>query len=68
MTAYYVNNNAQSNGDHEVHKSGCYWLSLASNTSYLGEFSSCFPAVAKAKLTYPTANGCGHCSPACNTG
>ena len=68
MTAYYVNNNAQSNGDHEVHKSGCYWLSLATNTSYLGDFYSCFPAVAKARLTYPTANGCAHCSPACNTG
>lgn len=55
MTAYYVNNDAQSNGDHEVHRSGCYWLSLASNM-YLGEFPGCFPAVAKAELTYPTAN------------
>ena len=68
MTDYYVNNTAQSNGDHEVHENGCYWLSLASNTSYLGRFSSCFPAVAKAKLTYSTTNGCAFCSPACNSG
>lgn len=67
MTRYYVNNTAQSNGDHEVHEDGCYWLSLAINTSYLGQFSSCFGAVARAKLTYSTANGCKHCSPACHT-
>ncbi len=67
MTAYYMNNTAQSNGDHEVHEYGCYWLSLAINTSCLGWFSSCFGAVTKARLTYPTANGCKHCSPACHT-
>jgi hypothetical protein len=26
MALYYVNNNAQSNGDHEVHKEGCSWM------------------------------------------
>ena len=26
MASYYVNNNAQSNGDHEVHTTGCSWL------------------------------------------
>ena len=28
MALYYVNNTAQSNGDHEVHREGCYWLTL----------------------------------------
>ena len=65
---YYVNNNAQDNGDHEVHKEGCYWLSLATDTTYLGEFYSCSGAVQKAKETFPSANGCAHCSSACHTG
>ena len=28
MAKYYVNNKAQSNGDHEVHKAGCPYLLL----------------------------------------
>lgn len=68
MYNYYVNNNAQANGDHEVHKAGCYWLSVAASTTYLGQFPSCHGAVAQARLTYPTANGCATCSPDCHTG
>ncbi len=41
MAAYYVNTNAQSNGDHEVHRDWCYWLSLIKNPMYLGYFDSC---------------------------
>ena len=69
MASYYVNKNEQQNGDHEVHKSGCYWLSLAKDTTYLGGFDSCHGAVTEAKKYYPyTANGCATCSPDCNTG
>ena len=64
---YYVNDNAQANGDHEVHRDGCYWLSLAASVTYLGSFSWCGPAVAQAKRIYPTANGCAHCCGACHT-
>ncbi len=67
MASYYVNDNAQSNGDHEVHKEGCYWLSLVTSRTYLGLFDSCHGAVRKAKGTYPRANGCAHCSPTCHT-
>jgi len=28
---YYVNTNAQANGDHEVHKEGCTKMPLISN-------------------------------------
>lgn len=66
MARYYVNKNAQSNGDHEVHKGGCSWMPIASNSLYLGDFVSCHGAVAKAKQYYPTADGCKHCSPACH--
>jgi hypothetical protein len=65
---YYVNNNAQSSGDHEVHDETCPYLPLIVSKKYLGDFSSCGPAVAEAKKTYPTADGCARCSPACNKG
>lgn len=65
---YYVNTEAQSNGDHEVHKSGCAWMPSEKNRDYLGEFDSCEGAVTEAKKSYPdTANGCKHCSNACHT-
>lgn len=67
MAKYYVNRNAQSNGDHEVHRYDCSFLPNTENRLYLGEFISCRQAVAKAKQTYPTANGCYYCSNECHT-
>lgn len=66
MTKYYVNKNAQDNGDHEVHESGCGWLPSRENRRYLGEFTTCAPAVRKAKKYYPKADGCFYCSKACH--
>jgi hypothetical protein len=65
MYDYYVNNNAQSNGDHEVHREDCKYL--PSNKKYLGKFFSCTGAVAEAKKTHSRANGCATCSNACHT-
>lgn len=67
MASYYRNKNAQSNGDHEVHHAGCYYLPVLENRHYLGEFTSCFQAVATAKIYDSSADGCVHCSPACHT-
>ena len=67
MALYYVNKNAQSNGDHEVHKSGCDYMPSEKNRLYLGSFANCFDAVRKAKKTYPKSNGCYHCSKECRT-
>jgi len=67
MDSYYVNKNAQANGDHEVHKYGCSYLPEAANREYLGEFSNCHDAVKEAKKTYPQSNGCYYCSNACHT-
>lgn len=67
MSEYYVNRTAQPNGDQEVHEEGCYWLGLAIDTSYLGRFSSCAPAVAAAILRGYNANGCKICSLDCHT-
>jgi len=68
MASYYVNNNAQSNGDHEVHKSGCSYMPDANNRIYLGEHSTCSSAVLAAKQHYKQVNGCYYCAKACHTG
>jgi hypothetical protein len=66
---YYVNKNEDEDGDHEVHKDGCYWLSIAIETEYLGSFTNCRDAVSEAKRRgYISANGCVHCSKLCHTG
>lgn len=68
MARYYVNQNAQANGDHEVHRDGCSFMPDASNRTYLGDFVSCAPAVREAKRYYSQSNGCYYCSRDCHTG
>jgi len=67
MATYYVNKQAQANGDHEVHKSDCRYLPSSENRKYLGEFSNCKDAVKEAKKTYSQSNGCYTCSNECHT-
>lgn len=67
MKKYYVNKNAQSNGDHEVHTEDCRHLPNAENRKYLGEYSNCKEAVKEAKKTYSKSNGCATCSNECHT-
>ncbi len=67
MTKYYVNKNAQSNGDHEVHALGCSYMPAAENRVYLGEFYSCSSAVKEAGKHYTQVNGCYYCSNPCHT-
>ncbi len=67
MTKYYVNKNAQDNGDHEVHRQGCEWMPDISNRIYLGEFGNCKDAVKEAKKIYFQSNGCYYCSRECHT-
>jgi len=67
MANYYVNKNTQSNGDHEVHKSGCTYMPAEQNRLYLGSFLSCHGAVQEAKKIYYKSNGCYYCSEDCHT-
>ena len=67
MSKYYVNKNAQENGDHEVHKEGCDYMPEVENRKYLGEFTICHDAVEIAKTIYSQANGCKYCSEDCHT-
>lgn len=67
MTRYYVNKNAQPNGDHEVHTSHCSRLPDEANRLYLGLFSNCHDAVREAKKYYAQSDGCYYCSNPCHT-
>ncbi|KFF15691.1 hypothetical protein [Flavobacterium hydatis] len=67
MKKYYVNQNAQLNGDHEVYTADCIFLPTQTNRKYLGEFSDCKLAVIEAKKTYLKSNGCKSCSNECHT-
>ena len=68
MALYYVNKNAQSNGDHEVHVLGCSFMPADENRKYLGNFKSCREAVVEAEEHYSQVNGCYYCSNDCHTG
>jgi hypothetical protein len=67
MPRYYVNDRAQSNGDHEVHQSGCSFMPEQSNRTYLGEFTNCWEAVQAARRHHSQVNGCFFCAKACHT-
>ena len=67
MAYYYVNKNEQSNGDHEVHKSGCTHMPDEQNRILLGDFSNCFDAVRAAKRIYINSDGCYYCCNECHT-
>ncbi|WP_298547162.1 hypothetical protein [uncultured Aquimarina sp.] len=67
MPRYYVNNTAQANGDHEVHKEGCRWIPFIKSKKDLGIHTTCYSAVREAKKTHPQSNGCIHCSKDCHT-
>ncbi|MGJ8536792.1 MAG: hypothetical protein ACSHW2_06535 [Parasphingopyxis sp.] len=69
MPYFYVNTNAQSNGDHEVHQkdSGCEHQPAVSNRKDMGWHADCHGAVTEAKKSYPQSNGCYYCCNACHT-
>lgn len=68
MSRYCVNKNAQANGDHEVHTTGCSFMPAEKNRINLGNFPTCRSAVTEAKKHYPQSNGCYYCSNDCHTG
>lgn len=67
MAAYYVNQNAQSTGEHEVHKSGCSYMPDANNRKYLDEFADCQEAVKAAENIYNNVDGCYFCCKPCHS-
>jgi hypothetical protein len=67
MAKYYVNENAQPTGEHEVHKEVCSYLPDYSNRKYLGDFSNCREAIRETKKYYDNVDGCYYCSNECHT-
>lgn len=67
MATYYVNKQAQTTGEHEVHTSTCNYLPSEQNRTYLGEFTTCQEAVQAAKKIYTKVDGCFWCARACHT-
>jgi hypothetical protein len=65
MENYYVNNDAQSTGEHEVHKDGCSYMPR--NKTYLGLYTNCAAAVQKARTVFSNVDGCYYCCNACHT-
>ena len=65
---YYVNKDTAGNPhhNHEVHTGECTWVPSESNRTYLGDYSNCKDAVAKAKTFYSNVDGCATCCPACH--
>ncbi|MFT6068956.1 MAG: hypothetical protein ACJAT2_003616 [Bacteriovoracaceae bacterium] len=68
MPNYYVNKQAQPNGDHEVHKNtGCPHPANPKNRVPLGVHLSCTSAVKEAKKYFKQVNGCFFCARECHT-
>lgn len=64
MAEFYVEINAQSNGDHFVHRAECSQLPAKNTIRYLGSIASCASAIKKAAESFKQVNGCPHCSSA----
>ena len=64
---FYVNKNAQPNGDHEVHRSTCAWLPDVENRIYLGDFATSQAAVQVTYSEHSELAGCCFCCPESHT-
>ena len=60
---YYVSQEPEDDGGHEVHRDTCYRLPVM--RQYLGLHASCEQAVAKAREQYQRAVGCRLCAYEC---
>ncbi|KHE72113.1 hypothetical protein LD39_06275 [Halobacillus sp. BBL2006] len=67
MAQFYVNQNQQTDGDHEVHKEGCKFMPFEKNLLALGGHTDCASAMEEARNTYDQVNGCNTCCPDCHT-
>jgi hypothetical protein len=66
MAQYIVNTQTGDRNEHEVHVVTCAHKPEPRHQRALGEHTSCHTAVAQAKVTYPTADGCGYCCRPCH--
>jgi hypothetical protein len=62
MAEFYVEINAQANGEHIVHFADCSLLPAKDTISYLGSIASCTSAIKKAAERFKQVNGCPQCA------
>lgn len=60
---YYVNKNAQSTGEHEIHKETCLYLPSSYHLQYLGNYNDDNSALREARRYYSNVDGCIYCCP-----
>ncbi|MBE8182381.1 MAG: hypothetical protein HAW61_02515 [Candidatus Portiera sp.] len=67
---YFINRNAQSTGEHEIHVKGCSYFPQPGNAISLGVHNSCTAAKQAAKRAHPDwkVDGCAYCLSECHTG
>ncbi|MUH34271.1 hypothetical protein D9O36_00300 [Zobellia amurskyensis] len=65
MIKYYVNDTAQANGNHEVHKQDCNLLAFMLSKTDLGNHASCHLAIAEARKIYSQSSACVRCFKKC---
>ncbi|WP_196140732.1 hypothetical protein [Aliikangiella sp. G2MR2-5] len=61
MDFYFVSNEAQCSGEHEVHKECCIYL--PKDKKLLGGFFCCEDAVVEASRFFQNVDACRFCSP-----
>lgn len=66
MDYYYVNKNAKTTGEHEVHTESCHHLPNKENIIRLGFFKNCNQAIREAEKLYDNVDGCFFCCLACH--
>ena len=66
IRTYYVNSNAQSTGEHELHVPGCSFFPTQ-NAVYLGVFENCTAAKKVARKIYSNVDGCYYCLNECHS-
>jgi hypothetical protein len=64
MAEFFIEIDAQGNGDHLIHKSDCSLLPAKEAIYYLGSISNINSAMKKAGERFTKPTGCTQCSPA----
>lgn len=64
MAEFYIETNAQPNGDHYVHFANCTLLPAKDAIHYLGSIASSASAIKRASEYFKNACGCPQCAPA----
>lgn len=67
MKEYYVNDNPQPTGEHEVHTTECPVFAQIASKTRLGYYNTCHEAVTAARAIYGNVDGCKLCVPNCHT-